>query len=487
MNIILFGQAPLPIGSNNRNTAPGFRVWHFAQALANNGHTVHLLAVDNTPGTVVVPEFMPLEDNIFLYYFGESQLVQEGTIESILRDVQPEVAVAASIYPSYLASLYLPPEIPFWADLFGSPLAEAQAKAYVYQDDSVIEPFARFEKTVLARADRFSTVSTPQKYALIGELALSGRLTAATYGYQFVNCIPAATDNQLLQHNEVVMRGKIVPEEAFVVLWSGGFNTWTDVDTLFKGLEGAIAQNPKIFFVATGGALPPHDVKTYARFEQLVNNSKHKNQFKLLGWLPLEQVHNYYYEANVGIILDKWSYEGILGSRTRLTEWLKYGLPAISTITAEISEQLAQASGLLTFDHGATDELTRLLLNCAENPEKLKIVAENGRKFVLENYNLSTAFAPLTGWLQKPKPAPDRGTNFAKEKSEQVDGEISAQRKLLEVISHLEEKNLQIAELEKWAKQLEISLKQQSAGDAIKAKERIGNLQARIRSVWRKR
>ena len=40
------------------------------------------------------------------------------------------------------------------------------------------------------------------------------------------------------------------------------------------------------------------------------------------------------YEANLGIILDKWSYEGALGSRTRLVDWLKYGLAAVVTVTA---------------------------------------------------------------------------------------------------------------------------------------------------------
>jgi glycosyltransferase involved in cell wall biosynthesis len=493
MNIILFGQAPLPIGSNSRNTAPGFRAWHFAQALSDAGHVVHLVAIDTTPGAVVMPKFMQVGDNTLLYYFGESQIVQDNTLENLLREIEPEVAIGASIYPSYLAALNLPASVPFWADMFGSPIAEGQAKAYVYQDDRVIEPFVRFERTVLARADKFSAVSNPQKYAIIGELGLMGRLKANTYGYEFVHTVPATTDEQVLEHSERVLRGKIVPEDAFVVLWSGGFNTWTDVETLFEGLEKAIVLNPKIHFVSTGGALPPHDVKTYARFEQLVNGSKSKPNFHLLGWLPLEQLHNYYYEANVGIVLDKWSYEGVLGSRTRLTEWLKYGLPAITTLTAEITKDLAAVGGVLTFAHGDSEELTQVIVSAAQEPEKLKEMANNGRKFVLAHYNSKIACAPLLAWLEKPVPAPDNTITLAEgskvgEFLEAVNAqEASSQKKLLAALAHLEEKNYQIAELEKWAKQMEIALKRREANLLVKTKERLGNLQAKLNSIWRER
>ena len=38
--------------------------------------------------------------------------------------------------------------------------------------------------------------------------------------------------------SDPIVRGRHVPEGAFIVLWSGGYNVWSDVDTLFAGLEG---------------------------------------------------------------------------------------------------------------------------------------------------------------------------------------------------------------------------------------------------------
>ena len=49
------------------------------------------------------------------------------------------------------------------------------------------------------------------------------------------------------------------------MLWSGGYNLWTDVDTLFRGLEAAMARNPKVHFLSTGGAIDGTDtlIATY--------------------------------------------------------------------------------------------------------------------------------------------------------------------------------------------------------------------------------
>src|SRR4030042_1369409 len=90
-------------------------------------------------------------------------------------------------------------------------------------------------------AARLPVVSESQRRAAIGELGAVGRLTAETCGYELVSVIPCAhvppeeapprTDARAGR----VARGRIVPDDAFVVLWSGGFNVWSDVATLGAG------------------------------------------------------------------------------------------------------------------------------------------------------------------------------------------------------------------------------------------------------------
>jgi hypothetical protein len=83
-----------------------------------------------------------------------------------------------------------------------------------------------------------------------------------------------------------------------------------------------MAQHPKIVFVSTGGAIPGHDEKTFARFSQAVENSPHRNRYVLHGWVPTEDVPNYYLEANVALNIDRWSIEGEVGYRTRTLDWI---------------------------------------------------------------------------------------------------------------------------------------------------------------------
>ncbi len=454
MKILILGQGPLPAESGEKNNAPGFRAGYFALALAEAGHAVTLVSIHNKP---IKPVYQQLPDGITLYSVPERAITHEEFLTNLPE--QPEAVVGAGIWPSYLAALYLPATLPLWADVFGSPLAEAQAKAAVYQDDSVIEPFARYERTVLARADVFSSVSTPQQYALVGALALMGRLNAATYGYRFAYSIPAALDETPVAHSQIVFRGGIVPQEAFVVLWSGGYNTWTDVDTLFAGLEGAMAQCSEFHFVSTGGALPPHDSATYPRFCQLVEKSPFRQRYHLQGWQPFALVHNYYYEANLGIILDKWSYEGMLGSRTRLLDWAKYGLPAVTTVAAELTEELATAGAVFAFPHGDSQALTNLLVDLSNNKSKLKQAGEIGQTFVQQKYHYRVVSAPLLAWASAPCRAPD--ADLAKPALNDAPN-FALERQVESLISQIEQKNAHITELEKWAHELDASLQQQN-------------------------
>lgn len=456
--ILLLGQSPLPIEGGNKVNAPGVRAWHFARALAEVGHSVRLLAIQGGIGEVK-GEKREVGPNIVLQSATEVEITQGELIAQIEAEFAPDALVGASVWPSYLAALFGSAEKPLWGDLFGSPLAEGQAKAALYNDNSLIEPFARFEAAVLNRADALSGVSGYQEKALVGALAAQGRLNKYTYGYHLAYSIPAALDEEILPHDQKLLRGTVVPEDAFVVLWSGGYNTWTDIDTLFAGLEGALALNPKIHFVSTGGALPPHDSLTYPRLQSLIESSPYRERYHLLGWLPYEGLQNYYYESDLGIILDKWSYEGMLGSRTRLLDWLKYGLPAAVTLTAELTEELAQAGLAFPFPHGNGSALAALLTDLSTKPEKLKAACEQASQYAMNTFSYRKVCVPLVEWAATPRRAPDAGKPRLFALS---GGGQETEKQLVFYKSQVEAKNAQIAELEKWAHEMEAQLKQNS-------------------------
>ncbi len=219
---------------------------------------------DSTP-----PEVFS-DDHGFAYYsLSESEYHFNRRIQEIHDRFKPDAILAATIFAALPLS-GLQSDCPVWIDLFGHVMAEAQAKAYRYQDDSFLDHFRRHELLAIQKGDKFSTVSRAQEYAAIGELGLINRLNSKTAGYSFCHTIPCAMEPSIYTHDKIVMRGMDVPEQAFVVLWSGGFNTWTDIDTLVAGLELAMDRNPNIWFVSTGGQIDGHDEITYPSFVRKV-------------------------------------------------------------------------------------------------------------------------------------------------------------------------------------------------------------------------
>lgn len=459
MKILLLGQGPLPpeqeASQAGRLSAPSIRAWHVARALQEEGHEVALVSLKAGSDDFSTPR--ELAPNLQLYSTGEAAVTGQTALSRLETAFQPDAAVAISAWPSYLGALYLDKSRPFWADLFGSPLAEGQAKAFQAGNDALLEPYARFERVVLRRADAVSTVSPYQEHATVGALATHGRLNHFTDGYRLAYNIPATLDpTRLPASDEPFLRGKIVPNDAFVVLWSGGFNTWTDIDTLYKGVTEAMQANARLHFVATGGSLPPHDSQTFPRFQKMAADSEFKDRFHLLGWVPYEGLHNYYLESDLGLILDRWSYEGILGSRTRLLDWLLYGLPAVVTVTAYLTEELVREGLAFGFPHGSAVDLAARLRELAEDPARLTTAANKGKTFVAERYSYSVACRPLLDWAVNPRQAPDAGqTRPAFAGSEAGD---DRDRLLAEYEAQIEAKNKSIAGLESWAREMEARL-----------------------------
>ena len=112
-----------------------------------------------------------------------------GLTDEFMTEVDPECVIGATAYPSYVAAIYAG-ERPLWADIFGSFLAEAQAKAAVYAGRLLRRPLPHVNSQLLVAADCYSTVSTRQSYELVGQLGTFGRLNMKTLGYDFARSIP---------------------------------------------------------------------------------------------------------------------------------------------------------------------------------------------------------------------------------------------------------------------------------------------------------
>ncbi|HEX2990154.1 MAG TPA: hypothetical protein VHO49_05710, partial [Anaerolineales bacterium] len=156
-------------------------------------------------------------------------------------------------------------------------------------------------KLILRHADKYSTCSTPQKFALVGQLSMASRLNRHTMGYEFAHAIlPCAPSDHSRLSPKLVLRGEQVPEDAFVVLWCGGYNVWTDVETLFQALNQAMEKDPRIHYVSAGAGVRLMNNNSYERFLEMISHSPHRDRFHMLGWQPSSVVPGLYPQADVG-------------------------------------------------------------------------------------------------------------------------------------------------------------------------------------------
>jgi glycosyltransferase involved in cell wall biosynthesis len=113
-----------------------------------------------------------------------------------------------------------------------------------------------------------------------------------------------------------------------------------------------MGRDPRVHFVATGGAVPGLDAATWERFRILVDRSPHRDRFHLEGWVRADLVPSYVAEADLGIVADRPIYEGLLGSKNRIVQWMGAGLPILYNRLGDIGDLLEQNRISFTFPPG---------------------------------------------------------------------------------------------------------------------------------------
>ncbi|MDK2972362.1 MAG: hypothetical protein PWP23_2117 [Candidatus Sumerlaeota bacterium] len=391
------------------------RTIHFVRPMLEAGHEVRLLTVP-IPGTESGNSTSLATRRLYGEDFAYHALTthDERRIVPALRRLMERTrfdgCVGINAYPAYLLARAAP-EIPFWADLNGWTMAEGQTRAALVGHDQDYNHFWRMEAAVLLEADRFSTVSARQGDALYGELALAGRLNGLTFNWSFASPVP----NAVYPLYSKVSRGaghpgwpERVPADRPVVLWSGGFNTWTDVGMLTEALESAMAVSPSLFFAATGGSVRGHDDQTFERFRALARDRLPGDRVALLGWTATETVLALHAGATVGINIDSRNTETHFGARNRLTNMMGAGLPVATTRGTEIAAwiETEKLGGIV--DPGDSGALAQLLADAAENRDTWELRARAARERALQDFAPEVTLREFLAWCGQPRRAPDR-------------------------------------------------------------------------------
>ena len=377
--LLVVGVGPLPPERPDRLYAPGLRVWGMARELAKAGHPVRLICArfgESAPHSAIRYDLLWTRGQ-------EPQLPAPQTLtlppgdwpELIMMEAASFKAKAAvgtsDVMNQSLAASGI--HIPIWMDYFGDPMAERQMLALRHDSDEGLLDQWNLVAPALARADRISGCSTDQCAAILGQLGVVGRLNRFTVRDRLIRCLAPWIELIPIDIDcDRIVRGVLAPENARLIVQTGGFNTWLDVQTLFAALERAMAAEPLLHFAATGGAIPGHHAGGFEWFAAQVENSQYKDRYHLLGWLPLGRVPRVIGEGDLGLNVDLECPEGILGTRNRLLDWILGGLTVISTPGCELARELEEEGFITLAPHGNPEAIARAILEASARPENAR-------------------------------------------------------------------------------------------------------------------
>lgn len=435
MTVVVFGCGPMNCEPEFSVLAPGARTWQIVQTVVNGlvlaevkAPRVIVCALDSQPRPhssrplrFSIPSEFPTGEgpapSVSIDYvplpIENFKMAGTGAFEGGPAPDEPIHAVVAtgSVQPWATAAEFAAVrQAPLWVDVFGDPLAEIQSRAELYPDqkaenDSLYWHSVKLMLHALLGGDRFSSLSSRQRFSVIGQLGVAGRLNRLTKGYEFVYSIPYG-----VFESTAPLLPAPVEHPYFTVMWCGSFNTWMDVETLAYGLVRAWREYRRLRVRIVGGRCANYNDRSFDQFIELVRKEGAIQMIEVLDWQPLGALQKLYAECDVGLSIDRPTYEALLGSRTRFIHFLLAGKPVISTAITELAEDLAKAGALLPFRAGDADDLARAVLEAVHSRTQLAERAEALRKYIFEWFNGRVIGAPLMEWLAAPTWAPDKTT-----------------------------------------------------------------------------
>lgn len=411
--IFIVGSAPLPNEKEGIREAAGLRTEQFLSPLQKHGYEITLIAISNSPETSFHVK-KEKNKNVSIFWLSRHSRQLSRFIAKKIQETKPDVALGINTFPAYILSKVLPKNIPFWADLNGWIMAEAQARGHQENTNLHLANAFRQERQTLSAADKISTVSTAQKFVTIGELASLGLLQKDNFLEEKVFAIPNSTkffDIDLFEKNTrlsaqytPLFREKIVPKNAFVIAWIGGYNNWVDEKTLFEGVESAMKKNTNIYFVSSGGGIKNIANSTFSSFRSRIQKSPYSDRFIFLGWVDTSDMKKIYKESDIGLNIDFLCIETETGARNRINEMMKFGLPVLSTAGSEIGEIVGRKKAGITIKNGDKNALEKGILQLSSlSKTALEQYGQNGQDLSTTMFCEEITVAPLLHFMENPE------------------------------------------------------------------------------------
>ena len=466
--LMAIGAGPIALGGGEDSKfAPGVsnRLMHFVIPALDAGHECLALSIEDD--CVGHKEVFPGISGPLGGRFSGLRVVrvsiedckQEKCLLELVKTFDPGLIVGAGTLQAAFTACSIAGERPVWTDLFGDPLAEMQAKSEISENGSSVEQNMMVWKMmmrVLLRTDACSTVSRRQMDALYGQLLMAGRGGECSSPYLndgagcWVHSIPCGLESfDLHGHGkphgrEEMLRSRGLPPNTQIVICSGGFNAWMDVETLVDGVELAMSQNPELHCIFTGGALSGYISAVYESFQKRLRKSGFADRFHDLGWLPHSQAMDWLQSAHLGLVVDRMCLETRLGSRNRILYHAVARCPTVASRGTEIVEDLEKSGALVCFDTGRSEQLASAVQALLHQPDQAIRLGNQLRQACEERYLFGATSGPFLRFSADPRRHLDNGPEW------ESGGEDISYRQWIEHYLDIPQRHEEWSELERF-------------------------------------
>ena len=224
--------------------------------------------------------------------------------------------------------------------------------SYAYRDPATPEGRILFESRIhelaaaLLAADVVLHAGTPARHALLGMLALIGRI-APGHCDPLDDLLDVPLGAAAPPPAATVATDPPLPPDAEVVLWPSGTYVFFDAERALAAFEVVAARRPRAHLVVAGGLGPspaPADWENFQRFAELARASFAAARIRFVDWLPYPSRRAVYGAAQVAVVLAHPGPEDELSWRNRVVDALAAGLPVVVDGESELTRLVAEAA-----------------------------------------------------------------------------------------------------------------------------------------------
>ena len=241
---------------------------------------------------------------------------------------------------------------------------------------------------ILLSADHFVCASERQKDLYAGSLMSLDRVDPAAldadpsfqslisvvpFGLAEDDAPPSPPDDVFGREYPQVGPGDIL------LIWGGVLSNWFDPATLLQGFKAALTKDPrlKLLFLSTGHPnplLPPFEIAVEARRLAADLGLLDRHVFFRDGWVEYGRRAAFFGRADIGVSIHKTHFETRYAFRTRILDYIKFGLPILCTEGDYFADLVGREDvGEVVRSENAAD-IERAILRLAADRERRAVI-----------------------------------------------------------------------------------------------------------------